>query len=167
MLTLTGTPYYRAPEMFEGGGYDERVDMWALGITIYKLMAGVTPFESEYHSDTISNIIKATFTFPPKVEARYSRQARLFVTALLRSKDQRLTGKEALNDLWFIDIDRENEDFIRSMTISNKASKGLKNLEISVKAPTLQRNNTCREGGEGEGKSKQEILKKLKSLDGV
>jgi calcium-dependent protein kinase len=22
MLTLTGTPYYRAPEMFEGGGYD-------------------------------------------------------------------------------------------------------------------------------------------------
>ena len=46
MLTLTGTPYYRAPEMFEGGGYDELVDMWALGVTIYKLMAGVTPFES-------------------------------------------------------------------------------------------------------------------------
>jgi calcium-dependent protein kinase len=25
MLTLTGTPYYRAPEMFTGGVYDERV----------------------------------------------------------------------------------------------------------------------------------------------
>jgi calcium-dependent protein kinase len=44
MLTLTGTPYYRAPEMFEGGGYDEMVDMWALGVTIYKLITKTTPF---------------------------------------------------------------------------------------------------------------------------
>lgn len=46
MLTQTGTLYYRAPEMFEGGGYDEMVDLWALGVTMYKLMTGVTPFES-------------------------------------------------------------------------------------------------------------------------
>ncbi len=46
MLTLTGTPYYRAPEMFMGGGYDERVDIWALGVMIYKLIAKSTPFES-------------------------------------------------------------------------------------------------------------------------
>ena len=64
MLTLTGTPYYRAPEMFEGGGYDEMVDLWALGITIFKLMTGFTPFESEYHSDTISNILKNELVFP-------------------------------------------------------------------------------------------------------
>lgn len=141
--------------------------MWALGITIYKLMAGVTPFESEYHSDTIANIMKGTFSFPPKVEARFSRQARIFVSSLLRGRKERLTAKEALNDLWFIDIDRENEDFIRSMTINSKA-KGTKHMEISVHAPLLQRNNTSREGGPGEeGKSRQEILKKLKSLDGV
>ncbi len=48
MLTITGTMYYRAPEMFEGGGYDEMVDLWALGATIYKLMTGYTPFESIY-----------------------------------------------------------------------------------------------------------------------
>ncbi len=44
MLTLTGTPYYRAPQMFSGGGYDEKVDLWALGVSMYKLMTGVTPF---------------------------------------------------------------------------------------------------------------------------
>ena len=48
MLTQTGTLYYRAPEMFEGGGYDERIDLWALGATIFKLMTGSTPFESVY-----------------------------------------------------------------------------------------------------------------------
>lgn len=58
MLTLTGTPYYRAPEMFIGGGYDQKVDLWALGVLIYKIITKVTPFESVYHSDTINNIMK-------------------------------------------------------------------------------------------------------------
>jgi calcium-dependent protein kinase len=35
MLTNTGTIYYKAPEIFEGGGYDESVDMWAVGVIIY------------------------------------------------------------------------------------------------------------------------------------
>jgi calcium-dependent protein kinase len=44
MLTVTGTLYYRAPEMFSGGGYDEKVDSWAVGITICKCITGKTPF---------------------------------------------------------------------------------------------------------------------------
>ena len=96
MLTLTGTPYYRAPEMFQGGGYDELVDMWALGVTIFKLMSGATPFESEYHSDTIANIVRGQFIFPPSVEARFSRQARVFVGRLLRKRTERISSKEAL-----------------------------------------------------------------------
>ena len=44
--------------MFIGGGYDERVDIWAAGITAYKLISGKTPFESEYHSQTIENILR-------------------------------------------------------------------------------------------------------------
>jgi len=30
--------------MFAGGGYDERVDSWAVGVTLYKIITGVTPF---------------------------------------------------------------------------------------------------------------------------
>lgn len=44
MMTNTGTLYYKAPELFRGGCYDELVDEWAAGVTIYKLIAGVTPF---------------------------------------------------------------------------------------------------------------------------
>ena len=30
--------------MFEGAGYDETIDEWAIGITLYKLIEGKTPF---------------------------------------------------------------------------------------------------------------------------
>jgi len=31
--------------MFDGGGYDEKVDVWAAGITLYQLLSnGTTPF---------------------------------------------------------------------------------------------------------------------------
>lgn len=59
MLTITGTLYYRAPEMFTGGGYNEKVDIWAAGVLLYKIVTGRTPFESEYHSQTINNIMSA------------------------------------------------------------------------------------------------------------
>jgi len=56
MLTITGTLFYRAPEMFSGGGYDEKVDIWAIGILMYWMITRKTPFESPYLSDTIQKI---------------------------------------------------------------------------------------------------------------
>lgn len=50
MLTYTGTLFFRAPEMFYGGGYNEKVDLWAAGVTLYYAIIGKTPFESAYHS---------------------------------------------------------------------------------------------------------------------
>lgn len=46
MLTIIGTSQYLAPEVLLGGGYDERVDLWSIGVTLYQLVAGQTPFFS-------------------------------------------------------------------------------------------------------------------------
>lgn len=133
MLTLTGTPYYRAPEMFSGGGYDEMVDLWALGVTMFKLMTGLTPFESEYHSETIASIIRGEFSFPAEAEARYSKGCRNLVYRLLKRREERLTAEEAIKDMWFIDLYKRDEDeFTRSMSLNqnfmfNNISMGLNN----------------------------------------
>ena len=56
MLTNTGQLYYKAPQMFQGGSYNEKVDSWSIGITLYELITGKTPFENEYMIETIQNI---------------------------------------------------------------------------------------------------------------
>ncbi|CAK0881168.1 unnamed protein product [Prorocentrum cordatum] len=39
-----GSPAYFAPEMCAGGGYDRRVDVWAVGILLYEMLTGSWPF---------------------------------------------------------------------------------------------------------------------------
>ena len=100
MLTVIGTPYYLAPEALLGGGYDERVDLWALGITLYKLVAGRTPFESEYRSDTVRQIIEGHLTFDGQEWNSYSPFLKDFIGRLLRKANARMGLGEASKHLW-------------------------------------------------------------------
>ena len=42
--TFCGTPDYIAPELLAGRGYDESIDVWALGILIFEMLFGYAPF---------------------------------------------------------------------------------------------------------------------------
>lgn len=56
MITNTGTIDYKAPEVLDGGGYTESVDMWAVGVVLYELVSGKRPFSHEYQTDTVEHI---------------------------------------------------------------------------------------------------------------
>lgn len=40
-----GTPEYMAPEMFKGGKYDLKVDVWAMGCCVFIMLCGWHPFQ--------------------------------------------------------------------------------------------------------------------------
>ena len=48
--TTLGTPLYMAPEQhFESRAVDARADVYAVGVTLYQMLAGKTPFSSNEH----------------------------------------------------------------------------------------------------------------------
>jgi len=52
-----GSPLYMAPEQLRCERLDARVDVWALGATLYELLAGITPFEAEVPAMVLAGIL--------------------------------------------------------------------------------------------------------------
>ena len=41
---LCGTPKYMAPEMVAGKQYDQKVDIWSLGVIVFAMLTSTFPF---------------------------------------------------------------------------------------------------------------------------
>jgi CRP-like cAMP-binding protein len=57
-FTVCGTPTYMAPEVLAGIGHTRAVDWWAVGVLIFELMSGRSPFESDHPMEIYSNVMR-------------------------------------------------------------------------------------------------------------
>jgi calcium-dependent protein kinase len=101
---MVGTPYTVAPEIIRGT-YDEKCDIWSLGVITYLLLSGETPFgglDGENMLLVKQNIMRAQVTFkPPDVWTHVSQDGRAFVIKLLQADPvMRPTAKEVQTDEW-------------------------------------------------------------------
>lgn len=62
--TLCGTPDYIAPEVVTTKPYNKSVDWWSLGILIYEMLTGYTPFYDQTPMKTYENILLGHVRYP-------------------------------------------------------------------------------------------------------
>jgi serine/threonine protein kinase/Flp pilus assembly protein TadD len=99
---VMGTVAYMSPEQARGDVVDERTDIWSLGVVLYEMLAGCSPFFAGTSNEIISLILSRQ-SAPPLV--RYSpgvpQQLEAIVEkALTKNRDERYqTSKELLIDL--------------------------------------------------------------------
>uniref|UniRef100_A0A0D3G4V2 non-specific serine/threonine protein kinase n=1 Tax=Oryza barthii TaxID=65489 RepID=A0A0D3G4V2_9ORYZ len=55
---------YLAPEIIRGEGHGSAVDWWTLGIFLYELIHGATPFKGAGNRATLCNVIEQPLRFP-------------------------------------------------------------------------------------------------------
>jgi len=80
--TECGTPKYIAPEILNDNcGYSYEVDIWSLGIIMYTLLIGKTPFESNNENTTYKRIKMMDYTFPE--ETNISEAAKSLISQIL------------------------------------------------------------------------------------
>lgn len=65
LFSQFGTPEYVAPEVLNGCGHGKPVDLWALGVLIYELLVGRTPFKAASVDEMYERIAACDYAFPP------------------------------------------------------------------------------------------------------
>ena len=108
---VIGTPFYMAPEIFNDLKYNEKADMWSLGIVLYILLTGKAPYYGNDDEKIINQVKKGNYNKKLLVEAKVSKQAITLLEKLLTmNPKKRLSAEEALQDPWILkNVDKRNQ----------------------------------------------------------
>ncbi|GAA38101.2 Rho-associated protein kinase 2 [Clonorchis sinensis] len=127
-----GTPDYLSPEVLlsqgaGGGSYGFEVDWWALGVVVYEMLYGDTPFYSETLVNTYAKIMSHAnhLKFPDSVQV--SEAGLDFMKQLLRDRETRLgSGQDAAANV------RKHPWFSSEWSSAQKASGSLDSADLSL-----------------------------------
>ena len=98
---VMGTVAYMSPEQARGQALDARTDIWSLGVVIYQMLTGSSPFTGATSSDTLVSILerepRSLHSFSPEIPEELEW---IVTKALTKDCDDRYqTAREMFTDL--------------------------------------------------------------------
>ena len=101
MQSLTGTPYYIAPEVLKGS-YTKTCDIWSLGVFLYFILSGTHPFKGTNIDDVFDKLSVGIFKFDSSDWSTISSSAiDLISQMLVVDPKKRISINLALQHPWF------------------------------------------------------------------
>ena len=92
--TFCGTYEYMAPEIIESKQYDSSVDVWSLGVLLYEMLHGFSPFKADSIIGIYKNIKEKNLRFSSKIDPL----SKDLIKNILKVKiNERLTVEQILN----------------------------------------------------------------------
>ncbi|CAH1099200.1 unnamed protein product [Psylliodes chrysocephalus] len=98
LYTSCGSPTYAAPELVQGKQYlGTEVDVWAMGVLLYTLLAGALPFDDVNIDSLYKKILSGKYEEPPFMSLESLRLIRCMLQV---DPTKRITIKELLSHPW-------------------------------------------------------------------
>ena len=131
-----GTPYYIAPDVLNKS-YNEKWDIWSLGVILYILLVGYPPFNGSDDKKIIEAVKKGKYTLDePEWDDVSEEAVDLVKRWLTYGPDKRISASEALEHSWFKKFTKVDKV---KKSLASKALNNLKNFraEQKLKQATL------------------------------
>ena len=100
---LRGTPLYMAPEIIFKSEYDARADLWSVGVILYEILVGRTPFHSVSVKELVQRLKNERIRIPSNV--KISPECHDLLVRLLQRNPNRRMSFEDFFSHKFLDLD--------------------------------------------------------------
>jgi serine/threonine-protein kinase len=107
MGEVLGTPYYMAPEQFDGHPADERSDVYSAAVIVYEVLTGRRPFEGQGAS-LMKKVLEIDPPLPSSLEPRLAKEMdRVLLKALSKRPEQRFRSARQFLEALIAAFDNE------------------------------------------------------------
>ena len=127
--TLCGSPLYMAPEIMKYKKYSIKADLWSIGVILYELLVGKTPYTAKTHIELMENIENNSIVIPSYCKVSLEVQDLIF-NLLQKNADDRISWEELFTHPWITGLSFIDDIPIEDLNLS-KLNDVEKNIQDS------------------------------------